>query len=163
MRKKFDTFFFGCRYIIIVIVIATLLASVTMLIAGFRTTMDGIYLIKNIFSYSFKSNYIVSKFITAVDEFLFATVLFIFSIGLYELFIKGEEKETKPHWLHIKSLEDLKEALGRVVLVILIITFFKNAISMSYGTPTSLVYLGIAILLIAFSLFITHILPKRKD
>ncbi len=163
MRKNLDSFFFGCRYIIIVIVGATLIASIIMITAGFRTTIDGIFLIKDIFNPSFHSNKILSKFITAVDEFLFATVLFIFSIGLYELFIRPQESETKPYWLHIRSLEDLKEALGRVVLVILIITFFKNAIGMTYETPVSLVYLGISILLVAFSLFITHILPKKKD
>ena len=55
-------------------------------------------------------------FIESIDLFLLDTVFFIISLGLYELFI-GDTLEW-PHWLVIHTLDDLKNKLIGVIVVV---------------------------------------------
>jgi uncharacterized membrane protein YqhA len=56
----------------------------------------------------------------------------------------------------INSLDDLKSRLAKVILMILIVTLFEEAINMKLTTPLDLVYLGGSIALIALSLYFSH-------
>ena len=101
--------------------------------------------------------------ISAMDTFLIATVLFIFGIGLYDLFIRkitvtetGDSSE-----LVVTGLEQLKEKLVKVILIVLVVAFFKYAISFSYTTVIDLLYLAIAILLISAATFLGRIKAKH--
>jgi len=81
----------------------------------------------------------VAEFVSAVDIFLFSTVLFIFALGIYELFINkidvvNRNKEERPNWLVVKSIDDLKTSLGKVILMILIVSFFEHSLSMKYDS-----------------------------
>jgi len=103
----------------------------------------------------------VGHIIGAIDDYLLATVLFIFALGLYELFISKIEEaeaeaETSSRILLIHSLDDLKDRLAKVVLMILIVTFFKNVIHTTFDNPLNILYLGVGILFVALALFFTH-------
>ena len=87
----------------------------------------------------------MAEFVSAIDIFLFSTVLFIFALGIYELFINkidlvNRNKEERPNWLVVKSIDDLKTALGKVILMILIVSFFRALIEyeIRFDSPTSL-------------------------
>jgi len=58
--------------------------------------------------------------------------------------------------LVINNLDDLKGRLARVILMILIVTLFKEGLRMEYHSPLDLLYLGGSILLIALALHFTH-------
>src|ERR1039458_1726717 len=58
--------------------------------------------------------------------------------------------------LVIGSLDDLKSRLAKVILMILIVTLFEEAINMKLTTPLDLVYLGASITLIALALYFSH-------
>ena len=60
-----------------------------------------------------------------MDIFLIATVLFIFAMGMYELFI---EKINLPEWLIINNLHDLKAKLSSVIILVMGITFLKHLV-----------------------------------
>ncbi|MDR1685258.1 MAG: YqhA family protein [Desulfovibrio sp.] len=67
----------------------------------------------------------------SVDNYLFAVVLLIFSIGIYELFISeiypaSRREDTRQDWLKIRNLDQLKGSLGKVILMIPIVTFLRN-------------------------------------
>lgn len=102
----------------------------------------------------------VTHIIAAVDSYLIATVLLIFGLGLYELFISKidiAEADTKSsRILVIHDLDQLKEKLAKVILLVLIVTFFKHAVYFKYEDVLSLLYLAIGILLIALSIYLTH-------
>ena len=88
-------------------------------------------------------------------------MLFIFALGIYELFINkidvvNRNKEERPNWLVVKSIDDLKTSLGKVILMILIVSFFEHSLSMKYDSILQLLYLGIGILLISTALYLTH-------
>lgn len=61
----------------------------------------------------------------------------IFAMGIYELFISkidpaSRTDESRPNWLQIHSLDDLKSAVGKVILMILIVRLFESAVKMKY-------------------------------
>ena len=89
-----------------------------------------------------------------------ATVLLIFSLGLYELFIgdigAAEGSETSSNVLLIQSLDDLKTRLAKVILMILIVKFFEYTFSMEFRTPLDLLYMAGGIALIGLALYLSH-------
>jgi len=103
---------------------------------------------------------IVSEVITAVDDFLLAIVLLIFALGVYELHIARIEcahnDPTAGRLLQIESLDDLKDRLGKVILMILIVAFFKNVLHVTFDDPLNILYMGAGIFLIALSLYFGH-------
>jgi uncharacterized membrane protein YqhA len=50
-----------------------------------------------------------------IDRFLLATVILVFAVGLWELFVSDLDL---PEWLEIKSLDDLKSKLGDVIVLV---------------------------------------------
>ena len=171
IENGFEKFLWNSRFIVILAVIASMISSVILFVIA---TLDVFELLAKVFKYmkltgqertvaayeEFHGN-VVGHIIGAIDDFLLATVLFIFALGLYELFIsKIEEAEaeaaTSSRILVIHSLDDLKDRLAKVILMILIVTFFKNVIHTSFTDPLSILYLGVGILFVALSLYFTH-------
>ncbi len=68
----------------------------------------------------------------------------------------AEKDETSSKVLIIHDLDALKEKIAKVVIMVLIVTFFKYAINFHYGEMINLLYLSIGILLIAVSIYLTH-------
>lgn len=104
---------------------------------------------------------ILEMFVSSVDVFLFAMVLIIFGVGVYELFISkldpvSAKTDGRPSWMQIASVDDLKSSLGKVILMVLIVTFFKYSLAVKYHGVNDLLKLGIGIVLIALALFITN-------
>jgi uncharacterized membrane protein YqhA len=93
-------------------------------------------------------NKVVVGFIEVADVFLLAVVLYIMSLGLYELFI--DSHLPLPEWLVVRSLEDLKEKLIGVVVVVLAILFLGRVIESQ--NPIELLYMGVGIAAVIASL-----------
>ena len=95
-----------------------------------------------------------------VDGYLLATVMLIFSLGIYELFISDIDQahgsKASSKILVIDSLDDLKSRLAKVILMIMIVTLFEQAINMHMTGPLDLLYLGGSIALIALALYWSH-------
>jgi uncharacterized membrane protein YqhA len=81
------------------------------------------------------------ELVTIIDLFLLGTVLYIVAIGLYELFV--DPGLPMPGWLRISTLDDLKERLLGVVVVLLAVTFLGSAVTWD-GSPAILAF-GLAI------------------
>ncbi len=145
-------------------VISAIISALVMIITG---TYDVILVLQNMTTaFSSHENYeafsktTVSLLVSAIDDYLIATVFLIFGIGLYELFISkidvAEKDESSSKVLIIHDLDQLKEKIAKVVIMVLIVTFFKHAVSYHYEDMLQLLYLSIGILLIAVSVYLTH-------
>ncbi|MEO1943651.1 MAG: YqhA family protein, partial [Candidatus Thioglobus sp.] len=55
--------------------------------------------------------------------------------------------------LVINSLEDLKAKLAKVILMILVVTFFEVSLSMSFTGTIDLVYFSLGILMVSLALY----------
>lgn len=164
LEKVFERGLFGCRWFVLIAVIGSLFASMLMFLKGGISIVQGSLAFVKELSHLQAGQHdpgMVLNFISAVDNFLFAMVLLIFSMGIYELFVSkidpvSRNPETRPNWLRITSLDDLKAYLGKVVLMILIVSFFEQSFHLKYHQPLDLLYLGGGIVLVALSLFLTH-------
>jgi len=109
---------------------------------------------------------VVSQVITAVDDFLLAMVLLIFALGVYELHIDKIEfarnNEAAGKLLQIESLDDLKDRLGKVILMILIVAFFKNVLHVKFDDPLNILYMGGGIFLVALASYFGHKAGNHK-
>ncbi|MDD1689222.1 MAG: YqhA family protein [Methanoregula sp.] len=128
--------FYSLRYICIIAVISLFAGSVLMFLSGFLHTLDA-YLIfffgRSVVTLPghLTENAAASVvLIQAVDAFLFALVLLIFSYGIYALFIFNAETSTTklPKWLHIGNISELKTILVQVIIVILAVNLLEHVI-----------------------------------
>jgi len=78
--------------------------------------------------------------IQIIDIFLVATVFYLISLGLYELFIA---KAPLPGWVEIRNLDDLKTKLLGLTVIALAVIFLGAALTLSEGT--SILELGAAV------------------
>lgn len=102
----------------------------------------------------------IAEIVGVIDAYLLAIVLFIFSLGIYELFIsqideieKGGEADDRPSWLAIHDLDDLKEKLAKVIIMILMVTFYEKVVQIEWVTPWEMILLAISIFLISLTFF----------
>jgi len=103
---------------------------------------------------------VVAVLIGAVDLYLIAVVMFIFSFGLYELFISDiDEAEGKngSKLLAIHSLDQLKDKIAKVIIMVLIVNFFQRVLHTQFTTPLEMLYLALSIASLAIGL---HFLSK---
>lgn len=163
----FEGTLWNSRFIILTAVVGSLLAAIAIF---YMATVDVVILIQHIFHYADSSlteearkvlhDSTVSHIVEVVDGYLLAVVLLIFALGLYELFISDIDQahgsKASSKILVISNLDDLKSRLAKVILMIMIVTLFEEALNMHISQPIDLVYLGAAIALIALALYLSH-------
>ncbi len=100
---------------------------------------------------------IVSKIIGAVDLYLIAVVMLIFAFGLYELFISkidvAENSNNGTNILNISSLDQLKDKIAKVIVMVLVVSFFQKVLHTSYNGALEMLYFALSIGLLAVGLF----------
>ena len=102
----------------------------------------------------------VSHIVEVVDGYLLGTVMLIFALGLYELFISDIDQahgtKASSKILVINNLDDLKSRLAKVILMIMIVTLFESSLNMKLSAPIDLLYMGGSIALIGLALYLSH-------
>jgi len=171
VEEVFETALFNSRFLVLIPVMGILAAAVVMFVKGCIEIVQGVRSFLPALSAlqpnSRDDTNVILSFIPAIDNYLFATILLIISMGLYELFIseidpKSRKAGTRPDWLFIKDLDDLKSKVGEVVVMILIVNFFKLSFGIDYARPMDLLALGGGILLVAASLVVMHYVSGMK-
>lgn len=167
LEKLFEGALWNSRFMILTAVIGSLLAGIAIF---YMATVDVVSLFGHASHYADSSlsaearkalhDSTVSHIVEVVDGYLLATVMLIFSLGLYELFISDIDQahgsKSSSKILVINNLDDLKSRLAKVILMIMIVTLFEEALNMHMSTPLDLVYFGASIALIALALYLTH-------
>jgi uncharacterized membrane protein YqhA len=165
LEGAFETVLFQCRFLALFAVIGAMIAALSLFLKGTVEICQGVIgLLQSVPFFvptAVDDKIVILAFIPAVDNYLFAMVLLIFSMGVYELFISKidpavREAFSHPLWLKIDNLDDLKTQISEVVVMILIINFFQLSYTVPLVSPRDLVYFGGGILAIGASLFITH-------
>lgn len=167
IEEFFEKFLWNSRFVVMLAVISSLAAGFTVF---FIATVDVYYLVQHVTHYADASMATearralraetVSHIVEVVDGFLLATVMLIFSLGLYELFIsdidpaKGSKASSRVLVIH--DLDDLKGRLAKVIVMILIVSLFEHALKMEMTGPADLLYFGGSIALIGLALFLMH-------
>src|SRR5574344_1032301 len=107
----------------------------------------------------------VAVIIGAVDLYLIAVVLLIFSFGIYELFISKIDAACTPEdcnsILNISSLDQLKDKIAKVIIMVLVVNYFQRVLHTKYETPLELLYFSLAIVALAVGLYFTGKVGKK--
>ncbi|HHT00414.1 MAG TPA: YqhA family protein [Thiomicrospira sp.] len=164
-EKYFESLLWNSRFTVLLAVIASLIMGVGIF---YLTAVDVYYTIAHLSHYheladadrAILKAQTVAHVVGAVDGFLLGTVMLIFSLGLYELFISkidaAESAESSSKILKINSLDELKDKLAKVILMILIVMFFEQAIFLKPTGPLELLYYSLAIMLVALALYLSQ-------
>lgn len=167
LEKLFEGLIWRSRYVVLFAVIASLAAALAIF---YIATVDVAYLVGHLLHYADASldaaarktihDNTISHVVEVVDGYLLGTVMLIFALGMYELFIsdideaKGSKASSKI--LVVENLDDLKQRLAKVIIMILIVTIFEMALKLTVGTTLDLLFLAGAVALIGLALYLTH-------
>ena len=139
------------RYVVLIAVIGLLLGSIAVYVFGGIMTVT---VIVEAFQEEFNTEgarAFSSELIELIDLFLLGTVLFMTSVGLFELFV--DPKIPIPEWLSVADLDQLKFNLVAVIIVMLIVFFLGAAATGGESVLDLLAYGGgIALVIVAGSL-----------
>ncbi|XP_062173407.1 uncharacterized protein LOC133878869 [Alnus glutinosa] len=123
----------------------------------------------------------VLRLVEAIDVYLAGTVMLIFGMGLYGLFISNVPPDVpssvdralkgsslfgmfalkeRPQWMKISSLDELKTKVGHVIVMILLVKMFERSKMVKISTGVDLLSYSVCIFLSSASLYILHNLHK---
>jgi uncharacterized membrane protein YqhA len=161
MEKRFESLLWNSRLLLVFGVICCVITAATLILLG---CVEVFHLLQGMYSYLIIHSPDVSRdtlvllVIEILDTFLLSSILFIFSFGLYELFIssiEGAEKHESGAF-KISSIDELKAKLGKVIVMILVIKMFAYLIEIKPTNIIELLYMAIIVLLVAVSLWLGH-------
>jgi uncharacterized membrane protein YqhA len=167
VEKLFEALLWRSRLVVLVAVVASVIVSLAMF---YVASIDVLQLLGHVLHYHqfdlepaarvTLRGEIVAYVVEVVDGYLLAAIMLIFALGLYELFISridiAEGSEFASRLLLIKNLDDLKDRLAKVVLLILVVKFFEYALALKITTPLDLLYLGLGIALVSAAVYMSH-------
>ena len=167
IKHLFESLLWNSRFVVVIAVVASVVASFT---AFYLATVDVIYIVKHILPYASDELTVaarsqlrtetVTHIVDVVDGYLLALVMLMFGLGMYELFVsdlrEARESRTSSRILVIDSLDALKNRLAKVIIMILIVRLFEQAVGMQVNTMLDLLYLAAAISLVGLALYLSH-------
>lgn len=162
LEKFFEKSLWGSRFIIILAVVFGLIGAVLLfVVASFDIYATAAYVINTYITHAHPEHFheeVVGGIIGAVDLYLIGVVMIIFSFGLYELFISDidpakDEDGTENQLLAVHSLDQLKDKISKVIVMVLVVGFFQKVGHTTYNGALDLLYLALSITAVAVGLY----------
>ncbi len=161
-EKIFESGLWGSRLMVLLAVIFGLIGAVILfIVASFDIYDSAKYVLSTYLNHAHPKNFhedVVGGIIGAVDLYLIGVVMLLFAFGLYELFIsdidaaKDEDgKENKI--LAIHSLDQLKDKISKVIVMVLVVGFFQKVGHTEYHGALDMLYFALSITAVAVGLF----------
>lgn len=167
VEQGFERLIWSSRLIVILAVIFGLVGAVILfVVASLDIWGVAVFTFETIMNHAHPDNFhedIVSGIIGAVDLYLIAVVMFIFAFGLYELFISNiaaAEGKGGSKLLAIHSLDQLKDKIAKVIVMVLVVNFFQRVLHTKFTTPSEMFYFALSITALAVGLFFLNKVGK---
>ena len=167
IEKFFESALWSSRFITLLAVIFSILAAFSLF---FLASADLYHVVIATYQYFFMGVHpvnfhadVVADIIGAIDLYLIAVVLLIFGFGIYELFIseidvaKGTGGEKI---LYVSSLDELKDKIAKVIVMVLVVSFFQRVLHAEYKGALEMLYFAISIMALSLGLYFLH---KEKE
>lgn len=113
-----------------------------------------IYATRSIVGHPFPVDGHIGLFLLDVDLFLIGATLLISAVGFYELFIKEIHAVKMPAWLEMHDLNDLKNRVIAMIVLVLSVGFAETALDSSNDMQVLELGGGVALVIIALTAFI---------
>lgn len=157
IENIFEKALWSTRYIVILGVIFGVLSAIVLFIVGsleiFDVMLDALLANEGLVSHEL----ILTGLIGAIDFYLIGLVLLIFSFGIYELFISELDVARCSGCfsgiLEVNNLDDLKNKIIKVIIMVLIVTFFQRILEMHMENSVDMLAMAISICVICIGVF----------
>ncbi len=158
LEKIFETGLWSSRFITLLAVVFGVLGAIVLFVVA---SADVFNVCVSAYKYYFQGVHaedfhtlVVSKIIGAVDLHLIGVVLLIFGFGIYELFISEiDVASEKGKILNITSLDQLKDKIAKVIVMVLIVNFFQRVLHTDYNGAKEMLYFAASIMGLAIGLY----------
>ena len=161
IEKLFEGAIWNSRFIVLLAVIFGLLGAIILFVVAsldiWQVAVQSFQVITHAIPHPehFHED-VVAGIIGAVDLYLIAVVMFIFSFGLYELFISNidqAEGKNGSKLLAIHDLDQLKDKIAKVIVMVLVVNFFQRVLHTQFTTPLEMLYFAGSITALAVGLY----------
>ena len=157
-----ENLLWSTRYIVLFSVVSSVIASIILFIVGSYEIFHTIYIqLDNLINSKNYHEELLVGIIAGVDLYLISVVLMIFGFGIYELFISKIDiarNNIDITILEIENLDELKQKIIKVIVMVLIVNFFERILKMPYDTPMDLLWFAISVLALSIGIYLV-----RKD
>ena len=159
------------RYIVIFSVVSSVVASIVLFLVGSYEIAETIFKqIGNLLRHQPYHQELLVGIIQGIDLYLISVVLMIFGFGIYELFISKIDiarQNIDITILEIENLDELKQKIIKVIIMVLIVNFFERILKMPYGTPEDLLWFALSVLALSLGIYLVrkddpHVHSKKK-
>ncbi|WP_345975088.1 YqhA family protein [Sulfurimonas sp. HSL3-7] len=170
LERLFENGLWSSRFIVLLAVIFGLIGAVLLFtVASIDVFSTAGYVISTYMNHAHPEHFhedVVGGIIGAVDLYLIGVVMLLFSFGLYELFIseidaakdkEGEESKI----LAIHSLDQLKDKISKVIVMVLVVGFFQKVGHTEYNGALEMLYFALSITAVAVGLFFLNKVGKH--
>jgi len=163
IESIFERILWDSRFFVLLAVIFSMLGGIALFVVASMDVFGVVVSVADVFINNLHPEHfheeVVSGLIGAVDLYLMAIVLFIFGFGLYELFISDidvAKQSASSKILEIHSLDELKDKLAKVIVMVLIVSFFQRVLHTNYNGALEMLYFSISILALSVGLYFLH-------
>jgi uncharacterized membrane protein YqhA len=156
-ERLFESALWNSRMIVLLAVVFGAISSLLLFIAGSSEIVGSV--VHSISFSAFEIDYtrMVSGIIGGIDLYLIGMVLLIFSFGVYELAISkidiARSSESYHTLLEISSLDDLKNKIIKVIIMVLIVSFFQRVLLLEFTTSMDMLFMAVSIAAICIGVF----------
>ena len=170
MEKIFEGSLWASRFMVILAVIFGLIGAVVLfVVASFDIYETAKFVLNTYITHAHPANFhenVVGGIIGAVDLYLIGVVMLLFSFGLYELFISDidaakSEDGTENKILAIHSLDQLKDKISKVIVMVLVVGFFQKVGHTQYSGALDMLYFALSITAVAVGLYFLGKVGKK--
>ncbi|MFC3292360.1 YqhA family protein [Modicisalibacter luteus] len=168
LERSWERFLWSSRFLVMAAVVPSLIGAVVLFIIG---TLDILGIVRDAVAYYLLGSgqdiheTVVPSIVMAVDIYLIAIVLLIFGLGVYRLFvspIEQAEDYAPRHPFNVDSFDQLKDKIARVVILAVIIEFFRAVVDIGFQTPLDAIYLALSVLALAIAIYLMSLTHKRE-
>jgi len=160
--NKFENALWSTRFIVLISVVLSIISSIILFLLGGWDIIQAIIYKNPLLNNSIETNNeLLFNIISSIDLFLIGIVLLIFGFGVYELFISEinfAKDKFADSTLKINSLDQLKNKIIKVIIIVLIVKFFEKVLKLSHNftTPKDLIFFSLSILAICIGYFLIN-------
>ncbi len=161
-ENKFEKALWNLRFVVILSVVLSIISSITLFVIGSWDILYAIVYQNPLFNADINNNTdLLFKIISSIDLFLIGIVLLIFGFGVYELFISEidfAKDKFAESTLKISSLDQLKNKIIKVIIIVLIVKFFEKILKLApnFTTPMDVLYFSLSILSICLGYYLIN-------
>ena len=157
IERIFEGILWNSRFVVLLGVIFGAISAVVLFIAASLEIFEIVAAYSGLTGVHITHEEILIGIIGAVDFYLIGLVLLIFSFGIYELFISeldiARVGGAFGNILEVSTLDDLKNKIIKVIIMVLIVSFFQRILSMEFTTSMDMLAMAVSISAICIGVY----------